>query len=163
MKRLIALALIGIASFAHGQCAPGILGAGNPGCSPPSAPNSPYNQGGTPGSPGAPKAVWLDSWGAVALDENMGLAGNVEGADSKSEASGTAISYCEKNGGRDCQLFISYYNQCAALAQPQGGGSIAAYTAGKRSEAEEGAIERCGGQGRCIVVLSKCSYARQAK
>lgn len=159
---LMACVLMFTAAAAHAQCAAGIPGAGNPGCIPPSAPNSPYYQGGAAPA-NAPPAVWADSWGAIALDPNLVLAGNVEGADSKSAAIETAMRYCKHAGGHDCKPFITYYNQCAALAQTKNGGPISAYTAAEKAEAEDGATKRCGKSGACMIVLSKCSYAKRVR
>jgi hypothetical protein len=60
---------------------------------------------------------WQNTWGAIA-DGSNGIGGVAVGSSSKEEALDAARKACEKNGGLDCEAGFSYYNQCAAIAQP---------------------------------------------
>jgi hypothetical protein len=166
MKLISALALIGCiyAPLAWSQCAPGVPSAGNPGCIPPNQSNSPYYQGGAdqqqaPQQAPQPQAVWADRWGAIAMDRKTGQAGTVEGQASKSKAEETALSYCSRSGGQNCEVILSFHNQCAAVVLGGGGWG---YSGGPTPEvAQEVAIGRCGHGDACKVVYSKCSYAER--
>ncbi|OZI61896.1 hypothetical protein CAL28_21895 [Bordetella genomosp. 11] len=146
--------------MAHAQCAPGIPGAGNPGCIPPSAPNSPYNQGGGASAPSpTPPPVWRDSWGAIAMDPNTAQSGTVIGLPDKQAATREALDQCRRNGGRACEILVSYYNQCAAVAQRPGGGPVSVARSADEKKAGDMAVKACGGKSACVVVYSACSDA----
>lgn len=151
------------ASAAWSQCAPGIPGAGNPGCIPPGQPNSPYDQAdqGQPIPPAGPAPVWADRWGAIAIDPVSGRAGTVTGRESKSQAEKAALELCAQHGGNNCTLGVTYYNQCAAAAQPDPGGVISTAHAADSPTAERIALEACKAHGKCSVVYSKCSLAER--
>ncbi|OZI19856.1 hypothetical protein CAL26_20040 [Bordetella genomosp. 9] len=145
----------------HAQCAPGIPGAGNAGCIPPSAPNSPYNNhaGDYPIPGNAPAPKWRDSWGAVAMDDGTGAAGVAVNEESKSSASKIAMNQCSMNGSPHCRVIISYYNQCVAVAQQDGGGFIIAAGRAEQADADQYAMSQCAEHGKCAIVYHACSYA----
>lgn len=103
------IALLLVSCNAWSQCAPGVPGAGNPGCIPPSQPNSPYYQAdsGSPISP-PPGSSWQDRWGSVAIDAEAGVPGAIVGRDSEELAEKTALDICTKNGGNHCNV-LSYF------------------------------------------------------
>lgn len=160
---VIAICFLGpISCFA--QCAPGIPSAGNPGCIPPTAPGSPY---GVPDA-NAPADVplpqqnvqWADSWGAIAYDRVEVKAGNAEDQPSKEVASRVAMDYCQRYGGKQCQVVITYYNQCVSAAQPtEGLGDIRFSTAAEQEDADQRALRACGSG--CVTVLRKCSLPKR--
>ncbi|WP_126241438.1 DUF4189 domain-containing protein [Burkholderia gladioli] len=153
-------ALLAAPLAVHAQCAPGIPGAGNPGCLPPSALNSPYNQGsGAPALSPAPPPIWRDTWGAIAMDPNTAQSGTVTGLPDKQTATREALNQCRQNGGRACEILVSYYNQCAAVAQRPGGGPVSVARSPDKKEAGEMAVEACGGKSTCRVVYDACSDA----
>ncbi|ARP83049.1 hypothetical protein CAL12_21000 [Bordetella genomosp. 8] len=141
----------------HAQCAPGIPGAGNPGCIPPTMQNSPYNQG--MDAPSPPPPVWRETWGAIAIDMNVGRAGMSDTEMSKDSAISVALARCKSAGGSQCEIKTTYHNQCVALAQQKGGGDVVTFTGPDKSRAELQSVERCGGKARCAVVYSACSDA----
>lgn len=156
MKRLIALALIAIASAAHGQCAPGISGAGNPGCIPPNQTNSPYYQGASvTGIPPQNAGHWEDRWGAVAIDVKLLKAGFLVDQTTKSDAEGQALSRCEAEGGNSCEIIISFHNQCASIAQQQESHQLSTATAADAKEADSRSLRRCGSN--CKIIYNQCS------
>lgn len=159
---LFVLTCIAISGPCFSQCAPGIPSAGNPGCIPPTAPGSPYAlPDGTvqPPVPVEQKVRWADSFGAIAYDHVEVKAGNSEDKPSKKAAEDTAMDYCRRNGGKDCQIAVSYHNQCASVAQaPSGGGNVYFATAAEPEDADRYARQDCGPG--CITVLSKCSLPK---
>jgi hypothetical protein len=161
--KLLLLILVAYAPISWSQCAPGIPGAGNPGCIPPSAPGSPYGQPDSAGPlpPSVPAPVWEDRWGAIAIDYTNGAAGGANKEATKSGATQLAVERCMHSGGTHCEVTVSFVNQCAAIAQKAGRGLVYPATAAN-SEADEAArraITKCGDSSECKVVASLCSYA----
>ena len=161
LNSLIAASLLIVSLGAHSQCAPGIPGAGNPGCIPPSQPNSPYYQAdsGAPITP-PPTSKWESRWGAVAIDSDAGTPGAIVGRTSKSDAERVAMDICQHNGGSKCKVLISFYNQCAAVSQSPKGGSLFARSAFPQQPAEERALKQCG-DSTPQVLFSECSMPAQ--
>lgn len=144
------------------QCAPGIPGAGNPGCIPPTASGSPYAQPGDPNlaSPNAgPAAAWEDRWGAIAIDYQNGAAGGADKGRSEDEAIQLAMQRCEHSGGTRCEVTVSFVNQCAAIVQKTGGGLVYPATAADTNEATARAFRKCGNGEACKVKATLCTYA----
>ena len=159
--KIITGVLLMYAQTTWGQCAPGIPGAGNPGCIPPTQPGSPYyqEQGSAPATPAAPAPVWADRWGAIALDGVSGRAGTTIGQESEKAAVATAMRQCDDNGGKGCEVLITFYNQCAAASQNVKGGSINASSAPTKAQAEAESQKHCSGT--CQLVYSQCSNAER--
>ena len=170
-RQMIRNTLLGIALFlpyapaVWAQCAPGIPGAGNPGCIPPTQPNSPYNAGGdgsvAPSPAQGPAPEWVETWGAVAQDNATGQAGTVENTDSRSEAERLAIETCKQHGGGRCEVLMTFHNQCAAFTQPKDGGALNWDTGASSRIAEDRALAACKGGSTCEVIYSKCSVPRR--
>jgi hypothetical protein len=142
---------------ARAQCANGIPEAGNPDCLPPDDPNSPYYQGDRNqprNQPQQPRAIWSDRWGAIVTAPD-GDAGTAENQHSKDEAIQMATSICSRNGAQHCEVLIAYYNQCAAAAL--GGGHLKGSSAPSKDQAEQQALDHCGGSNVCKIVYSACS------
>lgn len=145
------------------QCAPGIPSAGNPTCIPPNQTNSPYHQGPAQGvTPPEPKVVFADRWGAIALDTSSGSVGYSTDETSKQRASRAAIADCQTDGSRNCEVLTSYYNQCAAISQDDGGGFVFAAAAPQVDEAKRTSLKNCG-KATCSVVYSNCVHARRVQ
>lgn len=108
-KWIFAFALLGLPAIAWAQCAPGIPGAGNPGCIPPNQTNSPYYQGGgNQDGYGAP-AQQEDTWVSVVTHPDTekvwitkGYPGTLGIADS--------IKECTKAMGEGCGMAASWSN-----------------------------------------------------
>lgn len=146
---------------AQAQCAPGIPCAGNPMGIPPSDPGSPYNRHDgypPPNGQSAPPPQWRTSWGAVAMDQKTGSAGEARNQLSKAAASDIAMKQCQI-GGPNCKLMIAYYNQCVAIAQQQEGGFIIAAARAEEADAVQYAMAECGRHGACTIVYRACSDA----
>lgn len=144
----------------YAQCAPGIPSAGNPGCIPPDQANSPYSQE-QPAPTYSPRTIWLDRWGAIAVDEATGKAGTVSASASKGKAEGEALTRCSENGGQNCKLIFTYHNQCVAVTQALKGGAMFPVSARDEASASRLALEDCGKD--CHILYSKCSLPVQGE
>jgi len=145
----------------HAQCAPGIPSAGNPGCIPPDQDNSPYSQSGAPAP--LPAAKWADRWGSIALDGKTGKLGTVSQSAAKGKAESQALERCADAGGTSCEIFMTYTNQCVALAQVITGGPVHVLSGPYLGETEKAVLKKCenDGNGKCQISYSKCSYAER--
>ena len=150
------------ATFAQAQCAPGVPSASNPGCIPQDRPGSPYFHGNpdqlwkqTDQQP----YKWADRWGAIATDAKTGDAGTVEGLPTKSAAEEEALARCGSTGAADCQIRLTFHNQCAAAAL--GDGFLGLAGAPSKDQAKQRAIANCGNSGACKIVYSACSLPQR--
>lgn len=160
LQRLLIFVLLAQSPIVWSQCAPGIPGAGNPGCIPPTQPGSPYYQDGNQQpTTSAPTPRWADRWGAVAIDPS-GHAGVINGEHSKTAAEQEALRKCQANQGTACAIAVSYYNQCAAIAQKPSGGVMGTSTGPTLDIAKSTALEQCD-DSSCRVVYSACSMAER--
>lgn len=56
-------------------------------------------------------------WGAIATDDTKGIVGAVKNVKSKRSANKAALQQCKLNGGgKNCEVTLTYYNQCSAVA-----------------------------------------------
>lgn len=121
-----------------------------------------YGSGGDNSAPSAPKPVWETRWGAIASDKVSGKTGVVGSSSSKREAEKGALAICKSKGGANCQVQISYHNQCGAMAW--GGGSMATASAATLEEASKLAIGECTkAASGCEVYFSDCSYPERVR
>lgn len=153
MKTLITLILLIVTPATWAQC----TGAGDSGvqCFSPDI----YAPTNTPNpQPQQPQAVWASRYGAVAYDSVSGAEGHITDQTSKAQAESTVLSLCAQHGGANCKVIVSYYNQCAAVAQVSGGGLIGTGNALHSQQAEQLAMEACEkGASNCKIVYSACS------
>ncbi|MDY4283120.1 MULTISPECIES: DUF4189 domain-containing protein [Xanthomonas] len=151
---------------AEGGCPPGQLPAQSNGniasCTP--IPQGYYQQQ----SPQPrPLGDWIKTWGAIAMGTIDGVPhyGVPVGKTSKSDAQSDAIDRCVKSGAIGCKVILTYFNQCAALAEPRtpAGDIVGRVVAVGRSSiklAESAALEGCGrenGSSQCGVAYKACS------
>jgi len=163
--KLLFLLLLSYAPLGWAQCAPGIPGAGNPGCIPPTAPGSPYAQPGesAPLAPPPPAPVWEDRWGAIAIDGQSGAAGGANKSSTKQDATRLALERCATAGGVHCEIAIAFVNQCTAIAQRTGGGIVSTATAADTDQASARALNRCGNSDSCKVISTLCAVPVRVK
>lgn len=174
MRLIIVSAVLMFAPWtasAEGACPPGqypIGGQGVQGCAPIPGANS-----GASGNSGAPVATgkWETRWGAIAEDTATANKGGdlATGASvaqkSKRAASSLALSRCKDEGGKKCEVRLTYYNQCVAMADPVGARGPGAITVASRAEtdtlAKSNALAECQGSGgqQCAIVYSACSLS----
>lgn len=112
-----------------------------------------------PGSGGAAER-WENRWGAIATDKETGKVGIFGDMTTRRKAETGAIAQCQRKGGADCKLQLTYYNQCGVLAW--GNGKMSTASAPTVEEASEMALKECervAGKG-CEIFFSDCSYAK---
>ena len=100
---------------------------------------------------------WETRWGAIATDDTKGIVGAVKNAKSKRTANKAAIQQCKSNGGgKNCEVTLSYYNQCSAIAW----GDTSRGAAGRSGadSAIKAALEVCSKRTtNCKIVYTGCS------
>lgn len=109
---------------------------------------------GTGNQQSAPR--FKNSWGAIAVDADIGALGTTLTADSRDDAVDKALSECKQKGGANCTVMIKVSNACMAMALATND----IYTEGgtTTSEAETKAIGHCKGKdARCSIYFSGCS------
>ncbi|PPV05050.1 DUF4189 domain-containing protein [Xanthomonas axonopodis] len=114
---LFFLMIVGLPAMAEQGCPPGMI----PGGVDPHnmATCAPIPQDNSVQERPRPLGKWIKTWGAVALDESgAGAVGVASGERSKREAQEAALSSCLGAGGKDCRDWVTYFNQCAAVAEP---------------------------------------------
>jgi hypothetical protein len=157
-KFLIMLVLLAFAnaSFAEGGCPPGQYpqeGQGWKSCVP------------IPGQAGGQDrqtAVrWADRWQALSTDTTKAVIGTATGLDSMDEAESAALRDCESNGGSHCKITASLANGCIGMSV--GSSLLTAAYGTTKAEAEQSAVDKCtkGGDSKCSVYYSSCSYAER--
>ncbi|MBV6851749.1 DUF4189 domain-containing protein [Xanthomonas axonopodis pv. cajani] len=161
-----ALCAAGAAKAEQG-CPPGQYPIGGQGV----AACAPIPQGNSEQTAPAPRPLgkWIKTWGAIAIGtfNDTPYYGVPTGRLSKSEASEDALKLCAKKGPVNCKITLTYFNQCAAIAEPQtSSGEIDlrgnVVSVGKESveAAENYANEECrkdNGGAQCKVIYKKCS------
>lgn len=110
-----------------------------------------------------PQAHWLDRSGAIAGDAAAGILAFSESASSERSSTNEALSKCKAQGGRDCRIFISYTNQCAAFVV--GDNTAISYSAGTTEKAAAAGMEYCTTtkqDSNCRIYYSGCSLPVRA-
>lgn len=105
-------------ALAEQGCPPGQYPIGGQGV----AACAPIPQGNSSNQAPRPLGKWLKTWGAVAHDPVDGVLGVSSGKLSKRDAEKDALMKCAEAGGTRCKDWVSYQNQCAAVAGPQKNG-----------------------------------------
>lgn len=83
------------------------------------APIPGYGSGESNEDSNPPPISWIDSWGAISIDNSVktGGIGTVVGMRSKRQAEKAALAECRASGGgAGCKINLSYSNQCGAVA-----------------------------------------------
>lgn len=155
--------LLAVACFSCGavnaQCGGINTGGGN--CTPPTAPGMPasYDNNGNNGGQLTPR--YISQWGAISIDSVKAASGAVTGRMSRRQAEDDAQDQCVENGGKACQLVISYDNSCAAVAWAPGGAMTASDS--DLDAAKDRAMHNCAKRKTgCQIVYSACSLPREA-
>ncbi|MFL8013952.1 DUF4189 domain-containing protein [Xanthomonas vasicola] len=152
-------------ALAEGNCPPGqypIGGQGVAACAP-----IPQGQSEQPDS--RPRGKWIKTWGAIAIGtfNNTPYYGVPTGRLTKSEAKADALALCAKKGPTNCKVTLTYFNQCAAIAEPQTpsgeinlNGNVMSVGKASVEEAESYANEECrrdNNGAQCKVIYKECS------
>ncbi|WP_448142984.1 DUF4189 domain-containing protein [Stenotrophomonas bentonitica] len=162
---LLSLAFLPFTAFAEGRCPPGqypIGGQGAGGCAP--IPSS----GGADSRGPVPTGKWETRWGAISEDPTTLATGASVSMKSKRQAIAAATAECERLGGKACKTRLTYYNQCAAIADATaeslkgGAGTSIAAHAETEDQAKSLALAQCSsaqsGQ-KCSIVYAACSMS----
>jgi len=162
---LMSLACVPFMASAEGRCPPGqypVGGQGVGGCAP--IPSS----GGSDSQGPVATGKWETRWGAISEDPTSLATGASVAMKSKRQAIAAATAECKRLGGRACKTRLTYFNQCAAIADAtsdslkSGAGTSIAAHAETDEQAKDLALQQCrsaqGGQ-QCSVVYSACSLS----
>jgi hypothetical protein len=151
------------AAKAEQDCPPGQYPIGGQGV----AACAPIPQGNSEQTTSAPHPLgeWIKTWGGVALDESgAGAVGVASGERSKREAQQAALSSCLGAGGKDCRDWVTYFNQCAAVAEPykdgkSSDGKLQFSTGAALEKVTAKAEKNCAAANNssCRVIYSNCS------
>lgn len=165
MKEKITLVFLllcccGSARAEGGSCPDGyypVGGQGASGCAPiPGYSDSESN----PESRAPP--VWETRWGAIAVDFAMGKFGVGNAKRTKDEAENMALDECKKEGGAGCEIDLTYYNQCGAIAW--GASNAITFRAETKEIASAHAIETCSEKtADCKIYYANCSLPARVK
>ena len=101
---------------------------------------------------------WMTTWGAIAADGERNVVASAFGQHSKRKAESIAIKECRaKGGGKKCKAWISFYNQCAAMAA--GDSKAITYRAETSDIAKREALKSCSAlTANCAIIQTVCSY-----
>ncbi|MCC8445467.1 DUF4189 domain-containing protein [Xanthomonas translucens] len=155
-------------AWAEQGCPPGQIPAQSNGSMASCGPIPPgyYQQESAPAA--RPLGKWIKTWGAVAMG-SLGLERNygvTTGKLSRSEAESDAMARCAKHGEKDCQIGLSYFNQCVAVGEPQIDGKpnltgnvqfSGEISIEKASAAAYAACKRRNPENECKVIYKACS------
>ncbi|MFK3649761.1 DUF4189 domain-containing protein [Lysobacter enzymogenes] len=115
-----------------------------------------------PGSPSTASEQWSARWGAIAADNASGKTGLMGNMTSRRKAESGALAICKRKGGSNCELKLTYYNQCGVMAW--GDGKMSTASAPTIEEASDLALTECRRLAKdCDVYFSDCSYAKRVR
>lgn len=103
-----------------------------------------------------PGELWLDRYGAIAIDPSPLTPGSSYNESSRSAAEKAAIKSCQSNGGMKCKVEISYGNGCVAMVL----GKTRLNTRSRPTieAAKQAAMNQCrSNDNDCHVFYSACS------
>ena len=126
------------------------------------APNQPSSCAPIPGNGNqqAPQQLapqWERRWGAITTDAPNAVIGVAVDRRSEGEASQAAIRDCQRQGGVNCKIDVTYDNQCAVLVV--GSKTYNTPNAATIQKATELGMKTCRSEGNpdCRVLYSACS------
>ena len=149
-RLVMILALLLMSQTVFAQCPYGM--PNNPGCIPPDVWNAQKG-----GQPAQQQSRWVYTWGALAKEMGGGPLGVSTGRNSERDAKKVAIKDCQRQGGKKCEILLSYYHQCTAVAT---GKTVSASSGPDLDEVKERALARCNsmdGAGECYIYYSNCT------
>ncbi len=162
---LLSLMLLGVNGGAHaeGGCPSGMIpysGTDISSCGP--IPSGYYGKDDSSLEPDQPLVSWADKWGAIALSKTNNSVGVATGTPSKQVAQSSAVKDCVEAGGQDCEVVLSYNNQCAAIAW--GDTRVGTARAATINIASQEAMQTCNAKSdNCKIVYSNCSLAERTQ
>lgn len=162
-KIVITFLILSASGLAHaegGSCPTGyypVGGQGTSGCAPIPGYSDPEGNSELQASP-----LWETRWGAIAVDLAMGKFGVGNARRTRDEAESMALDECKKEGGADCEVDITYYNQCGAIAW--GASDARTFRAEAKEIASAHAIEACNKRtSDCKIYYADCSFPARVR
>ncbi|KAF1707043.1 DUF4189 domain-containing protein [Pseudoxanthomonas sacheonensis] len=162
---LMSLILLGVNGGVHaeGGCPSGMIpyrGTDISSCGP--IPSGYYGRDDSSTEPSQSPVIWADKWGAIALSKTNNSVGVATGTPSKQAAQNSAVKDCVEAGGQNCEVVLSYNNQCAAMAW--GDTRVGTARAGTIEIASQQAMQSCiAKSNECRIVYSNCSFAERTQ
>ncbi|RZL45746.1 MAG: DUF4189 domain-containing protein [Variovorax sp.] len=104
-----------------------------------------------------PAPQWERRWGAVAIDPPKAVMGVAVDLRSKREATLSAVSDCERQGGSNCVVEAAYDNQCVAVVTGDDGHNTQSAATVQQATAIGMKTCREAGDTNCRVHYSACS------
>jgi hypothetical protein len=164
MRILLLISLLSVSGLSLGEggsCPPGYYPQSAPGvvgCAP--IPGYESNNTDTQKSSTDLPVRWADTWGAISVDGSSGSLGAVVGFSSEKEAQQAALNKCRANGGGDCNIDLTYHNQCAVMIL--GSKKYNTASAATVERATQLGMETCNSADTsCRVYYSGCSAAQR--
>lgn len=109
-----------------------------------------------------PTGKWSMTWGSIAGSKQTQDAGVSTGLRTKAEAEQEAIRKCASAGAKDCEIAMTYHNQCVAWVIPSGSsgpGNSGLGSGPSEKAAIAGAQMTCKNNqpGKCSVFYTNCT------
>ena len=118
--------------------------------------NLPYWKNQSTATPAQMSPRWQTTWGAFATDASSAVLGASVGMANKRKAEKSALARCREKGGKNCEVDVAFYNQCAVLVT---GDSV--YNTSRAATIDEASrlgIAECEREDvNCRVYYSDCS------
>ncbi|MFS8430302.1 DUF4189 domain-containing protein [Xanthomonas campestris pv. plantaginis] len=107
-----------------------------------------------------PSGKWIETWGAIASDDEGGNLGVSTGILKRKNAEKDAVEKCERESQKKCTVVMAYNNQCASVARPDGKGTIT-YNRGPSAEGtSQNALSECqkeNNSSKCSIIYENCT------
>lgn len=110
-----------------------------------------------------PRPTWQTRWGAIAAD-TQGTYGTSADQRTEKQARKAALTACGDRGGTDCNVSLTYANQCVSIAISDKKSSAA--RAPDLPTAERDSLARCrdgSGGAQCSIYYSACSLPARSR
>jgi len=114
------------------------------------------------------KGRWYERYGVIVQSKSTSVVGVAAGNETPQGALAEAQQMCGSDGAKDCEVVITYENQCIAWLVPgaDGGGSRFGYAVGATAkEAEKNARKICvdATGKKCKTFYAACSLPKFEK
>ena len=100
-------------------------------------------------------------YGALAIDDTRGITGGVINKNTSEQAEKGALQDCKKEGGKKCEIAVTFYDSCAALAwSKQTKVAKRGWAESSLQGAENEALNRCNAASKikdCKIMINACT------
>ncbi|MFC3902289.1 protein of unknown function [Acinetobacter marinus] len=160
LSALFSISAIGFAGSVHAQGHQYFICNGTAQAGPCTGGSSGGGNGGNTRN-GQPITYWNFTWGAIAYDKDLRIAGGSSGKGGKWSAKSAAKKDCKARGGKKCKVLQEYNsdNGCAGLSVGNSG-RWATDFGNTQEEAGLASKNYCesDGKGACQVIYAGCSH-----